>query len=132
VIIDPKSHVPIYKQIASQILEAIDAGIYRADEMLPSLRALAGEIRVNPNTVQRAYDELERAGFVYSKRGVGLFVAGGQTASARSAAERKVVKLLCTAIRAGHTAELPPDRIRMLFENALSQSLDQPGKPIKS
>ncbi len=76
-IIDPKSHVPIYKQIAAQILDAIDAGVYRADEMLPSLRALAADIRVNPNTVQRAYDELEREGMVYSKRGVGLFVAGG-------------------------------------------------------
>lgn len=131
-IIDPKSHVPIYKQIAAQILDAIDARVYRADEMLPSLRVLAADIRVNPNTVQRAYDELERAGIVYSKRGVGLFVAGGQIASARGAAEKQVAKLLRSAIRAGRTADLPPDRIRMLFENALSQSLDQPRKQKQS
>ncbi len=124
-IIDPKSHVPIYKQIAAQILDAIDAGVYRADEMLPSLRALAADIRVNPNTVQRAYDELEREGIVYSKRGVGLFVAGGRTAAARGAAEKKVVKLLRESVLAGQSAGLTPDRIRTLFEYTLSESLSQ-------
>ena len=131
-IIDPKSHVPIYKQIATQILDAIDAGIYRADEMLPSLRSLAADILVNPNTVQRAYDELERAGIIYSKRGVGLFVAGGQKAEARGMAEKKVVKLFRQAIRTGRTSDLPPDRIRTLFENTLSQSLDQTGRRTRS
>ena len=72
--IDPRSHVPIYLQIADEIRAAVAAGIYRPGEALPSLRAAAVEIQVNPNTVQRAYDELEREGLIYSQRGRGLFV----------------------------------------------------------
>ncbi len=72
-IIDPKSHVPIYRQIVEQVRSAIDAGVYRPGEALPSLRALAVEIRVNPNTVQRAYEELDRQGVIESRRGLGVF-----------------------------------------------------------
>ena len=73
--IDPSSHVPIYLQIADDIRAAVAAGVYRPGEVLPSLRAMAIEVHVNPNTVQRAYDELEREGLIYSQRGRGLFVA---------------------------------------------------------
>ena len=71
--IDPRSHVPIYLQIADGIRAAVAAGLYLPGEALPSLRNLAIEVQVNPNTVQRAYDELEREGLVYSRRGKGLF-----------------------------------------------------------
>ena len=64
--IDPHSHLPIYLQIADEIRAAVAAGIYRPGEALPSLRAMAVEIHVNPNTVQRAYDELEREGLIYA------------------------------------------------------------------
>ena len=60
--IDPGSHVPIYLQIADEIRAAVAAGVYRPGEVLPSLRAMAIDVHVNPNTVQRAYDELEREG----------------------------------------------------------------------
>ena len=73
--IDPRSHVPIYLQIAEEVRAAVAAGLFRPGEALPSLRALALEIQVNPNTVQRAYDGLEREGLIYSQRGRGLFVA---------------------------------------------------------
>ena len=73
--IDPGSHVPIYLQIAGAVRAAVAAGVYRPGEVLPSLRAMATEVHVNPNTVQRAYDELEREGLIYSQRGRGLFVA---------------------------------------------------------
>ena len=84
--IDPGSHVPIYLQIADGIRAAVAAGVYRPGEVLPSLRAMATEIHVNPNTVQRAYDELEREGLVYSQRGRGLFVAEQGAAFAQSPA----------------------------------------------
>ena len=66
--------IPIYRQIVEQVRDSIDAGVHRPGEALPSLRALAVEIRVNPNTVQRAYEELEREGLVESRRGRGVFV----------------------------------------------------------
>ena len=73
--IQPDSHVPVYLQIVDQIRSAIAAGIYRPGEGLPSLRTLATELKVNPNTVQRAYDEMDRQGLIRSRRGLGMFVA---------------------------------------------------------
>ena len=72
-LIDPKSHVPIFEQIAGHLRKQIAEGIYKPSEALPSLRALAIEITVNPNTVQRAYGLLEREGLVESRRGLGVF-----------------------------------------------------------
>ncbi|MHC4201148.1 MAG: GntR family transcriptional regulator [Planctomycetota bacterium] len=66
---------PIYAQIARQVRIAIADGVLAGDERLPSVRRLARELVVNPNTVQKAYTDLERAGLVYTKRGTGTFVA---------------------------------------------------------
>jgi len=62
--ISPSSHVPIYLQIAAEIRSAVAAEVYRPGEALPSLRNMAIELQVNPNTVQRAYDELVRDGLI--------------------------------------------------------------------
>ena len=73
--IEPESHVPVYLQIVEHLRSAIAAGVYRPGEALPSLRVLATDLKVNPNTVQRAYEELDRQGVIRSHRGVGMFVA---------------------------------------------------------
>jgi GntR family transcriptional regulator len=83
--IDPSSHVPIYLQIADGIRAAVAAGVYRSGETLPSLRTMATDIHVNPNTVQRAYDKLSREGLVKSQRGRGIIVRADGTATARAA-----------------------------------------------
>ena len=80
--IDPKSSVPIYRQIVSGVQTAIESGVYKPGECLPSLRAMALDIGVNPNTVQRAYDALEREGTLESRRGVGVFVTDDAALSA--------------------------------------------------
>ena len=102
---------------------SIGAGIYRAGEALPSLRALAVEIRVNPNTVQRAYVELEREGVVQSRRGLGVFVIDPKGKAARGKIERNIVSGLRECISTGLDAEVSPARIRELFESALDSSL---------
>lgn len=66
---------PLYQQIVDEVRRAIAQGALGADDPLPSVRTLATELRVNPNTVQQAYRELERAGAVYSRRGQGTFAA---------------------------------------------------------
>jgi DNA-binding transcriptional regulator YhcF (GntR family) len=91
--------------------------------MLPSLRALAADLRVNPNTAQRAYDELEREGVVVPRRGVGLFVADRDARSARGEAEKAVLVAFQQGVRAGQAAGLPPERIRAVFDQALDQAL---------
>lgn len=126
-IIDPKSNVPLFRQIADQIREAVDAGVYRPEEALPSLRALAVEIRVNPNTVQRAYDELEREGVIESRRGVGVFVVDQRRLAAGSRAEKKLAGLLKDAIATAFAEGVTPARMRELFESTLRNNLKTAG-----
>ncbi len=117
--IDPGSHVPLYLQIADGIRAAVAAGVYRSGEALPSLRAMAAEIHVNPNTVQRAYDELGREGLIDSQRGRGLFVSPRGAASARSAAGDGVRRALDEAVRAGRAAGMTLNQMRGAFDEAL-------------
>jgi GntR family transcriptional regulator len=73
--LDPKSGVPIYRQIQDQIRYGIASGRLRPGEQLPTVRALAVELAVNPNTVIKAYSELERQGVLTTEQGSGTFVA---------------------------------------------------------
>ena len=73
--IDFNGSRPIYLQIADEVLRAVTLGSLKPDDPLPSVRQLATELRVNPNTVQQAYRELERDGVLYVRRGRGSFVA---------------------------------------------------------
>ncbi len=116
--INASSHVPIYLQIAQYIRQSVAAGIYRPGELLPSLRQLALDLSVNPNTVQRAYEHLEHEGLVVSRRGVGLFVTQRGDASARSRAADQLRDALAQAIGDGLAAGLSPGRIRDVFEQS--------------
>ena len=120
--IDPASHVPIYLQIAEGIRAAVAAGVYRPDEAVPSLRAMATLAHVNPNTVQRAYDELEREGLIYCQRGKGLFVAEQGTASAQLGAESGARQAFDGAIRASLAAGMSTRQVRALFGATLEQA----------
>jgi GntR family transcriptional regulator len=120
--IDPTSHVPIYLQIADAVRAAVAAGVYRPGESLPSLRAMAIQVHVNPNTVQRAYDELEREGLIYSQRGRGLFVAEQGTASAQSRAGDGVRHAFDEAIRAGQTSGMSAEQVQKIFDTALQRA----------
>ena len=75
ILIDNKSGVPIYEQIYNQIKAQIISGDILEDEMLPSIRSLAKDLRISVITTKRAYDELEKDGFVYTVAGKGCFVA---------------------------------------------------------
>jgi GntR family transcriptional regulator len=75
--------IPIYQQIASQIKYLIASSRLEPDEQLPPVRKLAEQLVVNPNTVARAYRELETAGVVVSRRGSGVFVTTGKSPLAR-------------------------------------------------
>jgi GntR family transcriptional regulator len=73
--LDTKSGVPIYRQIQDQIRYGIASGRLRPGEQLPTVRALAVDLSVNPNTVIKAYSELERLGILTTEQGSGTFVA---------------------------------------------------------
>ncbi|MBC8352314.1 MAG: GntR family transcriptional regulator [Planctomycetes bacterium] len=127
-IIDPRNSNPIYRQIVEQTRDAIDAGVYRVGEALPSQRALAIEIRVNPNTIQKAYDELERLGVVEARRGLGVFVRDRKSNAARGKTEKLMDAAFRDGIVEGLANDVSPTRIRELFESSMNSSLSKARK----
>lgn len=90
ILIDNKSGLPIYDQIFSQIKGYIMSGELKTDEALPSIRGLAKDLRISVITTKRAYDELERAGFLYTVPGKGSFVAAKNEALLREEYLKKI------------------------------------------
>lgn len=76
--IDYQDKRPIYEQVIERLQNLIVRGVLEPDAKLPSVRSLAIELAINPNTIQRAYAELERTGFIYTVKGKGNYVAAGQ------------------------------------------------------
>ena len=73
-VIDPRSRAPIYEQLLEQLRWQITMGFLAPDEALPSVRSLSAELGINPNTIQKAYREMEQEGLIYSRPGRGSFV----------------------------------------------------------
>ena len=76
IFIDYKDRRPVYEQIADHYQELVITGVLAPDTPLPSVRAQAMELSINPNTIQHAYAEMERRGIIYSVKGRGSFIAG--------------------------------------------------------
>lgn len=75
IIIDYKDRRPIYEQVVERFQKLILMGVLEVDSQLPSVRNLAMDLSINPNTIQKAYTELERQGYIYSVKGKGSFIA---------------------------------------------------------
>ncbi len=73
--LDLRSRLPIYEQLIEKMKELIIGEVLKPNEQLPSVRTLAQQITINPNTIQKAYRELERQGYIYTVKGKGNFVA---------------------------------------------------------
>ena len=116
--IDTQSPIPVFEQVADHVRRAVAAGIYRPGELIPSLRALALKLVVNPNTVQRAYETLERDGLIQTRRGVGMVVTENGAVAARSTSARAVRTAFKHGIAIGKSAGLPAEQIRGTFEAA--------------
>ena len=100
--IDYRDARPIYEQVAGGIEDMVVHGVYAADEQLPSVRQLAAELSINPNTIQRAFALLELKGVIYSVKGRGNFVsADGASVRDRRLAEISAqLRALAKAARA--------------------------------
>ncbi len=75
---------PVFQQIADAIRQDIAAGVFAPSEAVPSIRAQATALRINPNTIKRAYDELQAEGIIEQRPGLGLFVTGAGAAKANA------------------------------------------------
>lgn len=115
--IDLGDGVPIYRQIANQVRYMIASGLLLPDEELPPIRVLAQQLRVTPNTVVKAYDELEGAGVIHKRRGAGCFVSASPSKLAeqekRRILEQRVDALLLEAHQLGVGA---PALLKLLQE----------------
>jgi GntR family transcriptional regulator len=107
--VDTSSRLPIYQQLAQQIREAIARGELGADAALPSVRQLSRDLVVNPNTVARAYTELEREGLLVSHPGRGIVVARPRNDLTRAARDRRLTEAidrwLTEAVHLGFSAD---------------------------
>ena len=101
--IDYKSRVPIYDQITGGIIRLKTLGILKAGDKLPSVRAMAIDLGINPNTVQRAYNILEADGVIYSVAGKGSFISGDTAAedALRATAKADFAKAAREALERG-------------------------------
>lgn len=81
ILLDYKDRRPIYEQVIEKFQQMILCGALQAGEPMPSVRSLAMELSLNPNTIQRAYQELERKGYIYTVKGKGSFVSDTQDAA---------------------------------------------------
>lgn len=88
--IDYRSRKPIYEQVIENVKQLIVSGVLERDHQLPSVRQLAQELAVNPNTIQKAYAELEREGIIYSLKGRGSFV-GSSLQELRSVQQQELL-----------------------------------------
>jgi GntR family transcriptional regulator len=125
--LNPASGIPLYLQLIEQVKHAIETGAIRAGEQLPSVRQMAEDLVINPNTVARAYRDLEQEGIIELKHGSGAFIRESMVARARLM--QKAQTVLGTALDRLESFDLSEDEIRRLVENELA--LRRNPKPLR-
>ena len=120
--VDATSFVPIYEQIKQGIVRLVATGRLKVGEPLPSIRDLAAEIIVNPNTVARAYRELEQDGLVSTQKGRGSFVADRARLDVDRDIKVHLGQALDEAIAEARRYDLDSGAIRELFEDRLRRA----------
>lgn len=120
--VDPHGGVPIYLQLAEQIKRAIAVGALAPGERLPTVKALAHELKVNPNTVARVYRDLEREGTIATAPGRGSFVREqGALGDARRAATDVAERSVDDAVREARSLGVTRDELRTILDAAIAR-----------
>lgn len=119
--LDLKSRKSIYEQVVDNLKEMIISGVLKSGEKLPSVRELSRMLTVNPNTVQKAYRELERQGYVYTSSGLGTFAAEQANANADPKKVAEVMERIRNEIAELFYLGVNASEIRRLFEEALKE-----------
>ena len=119
--LDLKSRESIYEQIINQMKELIISSVLKEGEKLPSVRELSKILTVNPNTVQKAYRELERQGYVYTVAGLGCFVASSADVKRDETAVSQLTETLRSTLRQLTYLGFTKEEIDSLLENILRE-----------
>ena len=117
----PKSPIPIHEQIVNQVIFGIASGALEVGELIPSVRDLAQQILVNPNTVAKAYQELERRGVLTARRGKGMEVTAEAPELCRARRQEIVRGRIREALREAVGSALPPEEVRRLVDEELTR-----------
>ncbi len=120
-LVNPASATPIFRQIADGLRGAIARGSLPPGTLIPSVRAIAEELGVNPNTVHKAVAELERDGLVQAERGRGMVVLQGTRSQARASGEDALLEVLMQAVRLAADAGVSQERFETLLRRARKQ-----------
>ncbi len=121
ILISNAGGVPIYEQIATQIKSQILSGALSAGDALPSIRTLARELRISVITTKRAYEELERDGFIETVAGKGSFVAAKNTDFLREESLRRIEAALQQAVDTARRGGIPVGELRGMLELLLEE-----------
>src|SRR6059036_299625 len=116
--LNPASGIPLYLQLIEQVKHAIETGAIQAGEQLPSVRQMAEDLLINPNTVARAYRELEHEEIIELRHGSGAFIR--ESMVARSRLMQKAQSVLQSALDRLESFDLTEDEIRRLVENEIA------------
>ena len=117
---NPSSGVPIYLQLMEQVKHAIETGALRQGEQLPGIRPLAEELVINPNTVAKAYRELEHEGVIELRHGAGAFVSPNARAKKLTGKLRAGQTVVAAAVERLRAQGVTDEEIRRLFEAELA------------
>lgn len=125
--IEPNNGMPIFEQVMRQIKFAVAEGTLVPGQLLPSVRLLAKKLAVNPNTIQRAYQELQTEEVLESLRGRGIAVCAG--AKRRCVSDRQTLlgQRLTAVVEEAIRGGLEPDRLREMFDKAIKHATRNEG-----
>lgn len=121
ILIDNKSGAPIYDQIYSQIKSQIISGALKEHEMLPSIRGLAKDLRISFITTKRAYDELEKEGFIYTIQAKGCYVAPKNVELLREENLKKIEEYIEQIVQLAASCNLSRKEILSMVEFSLEE-----------
>lgn len=119
--VDPRSGVPIYLQIVEQVKRSVALGILRSGERLPTVKQLATDLTVNPNTVARAYRDLERDSVIETAPGRGSFVRADADGAGRAAVADLARDAIESAVREAKSVGAAREDVRRLIDAALER-----------
>lgn len=119
--INPRSSIPIYQQLVEGVKEAVARGVLAPGERLPTVREMAAELALNPNTIAKAYQKLEQEGVIESMRSRGTFVAERLPEANPPAAKATLTSLIEKVLVEAYHLGVDSEELRRLFEESLQR-----------
>ncbi len=115
IILDYKDRRPIYEQVSEKLKELMVLGVLQENQPLPSVRSLAMDLSINPNTIQRAYAELERQGFIYTVKGRGSFVS--ENGDMKESKKKEIMEMLEGAVKEAVKIGIPAEELKAAIDS---------------